>query len=132
MLKPKVISQVLRQSTTNGVKASLLMTLDGSLLSFATNNDKNVKTYAAISVTIWSSYKKQVSLGSFLGGGELDNPQFLLLDCEEGVVFITGVGTMLLCLVAEKSVPLGLLKTKAEALRAHLEEPLLRMASYQD
>ncbi|KAI8333648.1 ragulator complex protein LAMTOR2-like protein [Chlamydoabsidia padenii] len=132
MLKPKVISQVLRQSTHKGVKASLLMTQDGSLLSFATDNDKNVKIYAAIAANIWSTYQKQTVTETFLDGGESAPPKFLLLDCEEGSAFITSVGTMLLCLVAEKSVPLGILKAKAEALQAHLEEPLLRVAAYQD
>ncbi|SAL99085.1 hypothetical protein [Absidia glauca] len=82
MLKPKVISQVLRQTTRNGVKASLLMTHDGSLLSFATDNDKNVKIYAAIAANIWGSYKKQMASGTFLDGGGTDSPKFLLLECE--------------------------------------------------
>jgi hypothetical protein len=58
------------------------MTHDGSLLSFATDNDKNVKIYAAIAANIWGSYKKQMSSGTFLDGGGSDSPKFLLLDCE--------------------------------------------------
>ncbi|KAI8098928.1 uncharacterized protein BX664DRAFT_271864 [Halteromyces radiatus] len=132
MLKPKVISQVLRQSTRDGVKAALLMTHDGSLLSFATDNDKNVKIYAAIAANIWSTYNKQSSSETFLDGGQSDSPRFLLLDCEEGSAFIIGIGTMLLCLVAENYVNLGILKAKAEALQVHLQEPLLRVAAYQE
>ncbi|CAO3650305.1 unnamed protein product [Cunninghamella blakesleeana] len=132
MLKPKLISQVLRQSLYNGVKSSLLMTYDGSLLAFATDNDKNAKIYAAITANIWNSYKKQIDSDSFLQSNGSDSPLFLLLECEEGNVFITSIGTLLLCLVAETSVNLGILKAKTEALKVYLEEPLLRAATYRE
>ncbi|CAO3653026.1 unnamed protein product [Cunninghamella echinulata] len=132
MLRPKVISQVLRQSLYNGVKSSLLMTYDGSLLAFATDNDKNAKIYAAITANIWNAYKKQNNLNSFLQSNGSNSPLFILLECEEGNVFITSIGTMLLCMVAENSVSLGILKAKAEALKVYLEEPLLRAAAYRE
>ncbi|CAO3589482.1 unnamed protein product [Absidia cylindrospora] len=123
MLKPKVISQVLRQSIRNGVKASLLMTHDGSLISFATHNDKNAKIYAAIAANIWSTYKKQTVPETFLNGGESDSPKFLLLGCEEGSAFITSIGTMLLCLVAENSVHLGFSKQRRKHCKSTWKSP---------
>ncbi|KAI8379707.1 uncharacterized protein BYT42DRAFT_636404 [Radiomyces spectabilis] len=132
MLKPKVIAQVLRQATHNGVRASLLMTSEGSLLAFAADNDKCAKTYAAIAANVWSTYKKQPAIGTSLDNNILATPRFLLLQCEEGTVFVTSIGAMLLCLVGEESVDLGLLRAKADALRNHLDEPLQKVASYQD
>jgi hypothetical protein len=46
-------------------------------------------------------------------------------------VFITGIGAMLLCLVGDAQVDLGILKAKTEALKGHLEDPLLQVAPYQ-
>ncbi|KAI8068661.1 hypothetical protein BC940DRAFT_255566 [Gongronella butleri] len=126
MLKPKVISQVLRQATRNGIKATLMLTQEGSLLAYAVDNDKNAKIYSAISANVWSNYKKQMMVNSLLNGGS-ECPQFILIECEEGAVYIKQIGNMLLCLVSEKTVDLGILKAKADALSAHLEEPLLRV-----
>ncbi|KAG0170763.1 Ragulator complex protein lamtor2 [Apophysomyces sp. BC1015] len=82
MLKPKVIAQVLRQALRNGIKASLLMTNEGSLLAFAADNDKNARTYAAIIANVWATYKKQSSADTFLGSDPMGGPRFLLLQCE--------------------------------------------------
>lgn len=53
-------------------------------------------------------------------------------DFQEGIVFITGIGVMLLCLVGDSKVDLGILKAKAEALKSHLEEPLQQVAPYSE
>ncbi|KAI7901748.1 uncharacterized protein BX663DRAFT_513922 [Cokeromyces recurvatus] len=128
MLKPKVISQVLRQSLNNGVKAAMIMTNEGSLISFAANNDRDVAIYSAtsaISTNIWNTYKKRnVEL--------YNNLQFQILQCEEGIVFVTGISAMILCLVGDVNVDLGIIKTKAEVLKRHLEEPLQQVAPYED
>ncbi|GAA5809450.1 mitogen-activated protein-binding protein-interacting protein [Thamnidium elegans] len=121
MLKPKVISQVLRQSLHNGIKAALIMTSEGSLISFAADNDKDATIYSAISANIWNTYKSRDS-----------QLQYQILHCQEGIVFVTGIGAMLLCLVGESKVDLGILKAKAEALKNHLEEPLQQVAPYQE
>ncbi|CAO3612131.1 unnamed protein product [Mucor hiemalis] len=125
MLKPKVISQVLRQSLHNGIKAALIMTSEGSLISFAADNDKDATIYSAISANIWNTYKNK-------NNDTYTNFQFQILHCDEGIVFITGIGSMLLCLVGDAKVNLGILKAKAEALKGHLEEPLQQVAPYSD
>ncbi|OAD75331.1 hypothetical protein PHYBLDRAFT_64257 [Phycomyces blakesleeanus NRRL 1555(-)] len=102
MLKPKVIAQVLRQATRDGVKASLLMTSEGSLLAFAADNDRSAKIYAAIAANVWSTYKQHCSSETFLKGDQTGGLRFILMQCE------------------------------AQALARHLEEPLMRVASYQN
>ncbi|GAB5588789.1 hypothetical protein Unana1_03689 [Umbelopsis nana] len=132
MLKPKVISQVLRQATTGGVKASLLMNSGGSLLAFAAATDREARIYAAIAANLWSTYlKSSMSGSSFRNKADGDELRLLILPCEEGIVAIAAPSTMLLCLVGDKSVDLGILKAKIEAISRHLQEPLERVASYQ-
>ncbi|GAA5796471.1 hypothetical protein HPULCUR_001843 [Helicostylum pulchrum] len=97
------------------------MTSEGSLISFAADNDKDATIYSAISANIWNTYKSRDS-----------HLKYQILHCQEGIVFVTGIGAMLLCLVGESKVDLGILKAKAEALKNHLEEPLQQVAPYQE
>ncbi|KAI8969134.1 hypothetical protein BDF20DRAFT_827556 [Mycotypha africana] len=122
MLKPKVIANVLSQTTNNGIKASIIMTSEGSLISFAADNDKDASTYSAICANIWNTYKK-------MNTGAYKKLQSQLVYCENGVVLVTCVGNMLLCLVALPSTDLGILKAKAEAIKSHLKEPLTQIAT---
>ncbi|ORY97629.1 hypothetical protein BCR43DRAFT_490085 [Syncephalastrum racemosum] len=123
MLKPKIISQVLQQATHNGVTTSLLMTNEGSLLAFAAEHGRSAKTIAAIAANIWSTYKQQSE--------QNNNLRNIIVECEEGVVYVTNIGAMLLCLAGDTSVELGLLKAKADAIARHLEEPLSRIPAFQ-
>ncbi|KAI7872350.1 hypothetical protein BDF14DRAFT_1961277 [Spinellus fusiger] len=130
MLKPKIVSQVLRQATRDGVKASLLMTREGSLLAFAADNGRRAKIIAAIAANVWSTYKQHCSSDTFLAG-DSSGLNSVIIQCEEGTVFVMSISTMLLCLVGEATVDLGMLRAKAQALARHLEEPLLSVISYQ-
>ncbi|KAF9331473.1 Ragulator complex protein lamtor2 [Podila minutissima] len=123
MLKPKLISQVLQQATTGGVKATILLNPEGSLLAFAAQSDRDARIYAAIASNIWTIYSKHCK-------ADVGGLSFLMLECEEGKVAITVVSTMILCLVARDDVELGILKAKSEALTRHLEEPLSKVAGY--
>ncbi|KAI8584788.1 hypothetical protein K450DRAFT_218012 [Umbelopsis ramanniana AG] len=132
MLKPKVISQVLRQTTTGGIKAAMLMNTGGSLLAFAAASDREARIYAAIAANLWSTYLKSAMTGSsFRNEADGDDLRILILPCEEGVVAVAAPSTMLLCLVGDSTIELGLLKAKVEAVSKHLQEPLERVASYQ-
>ncbi|CAG8483785.1 6302_t:CDS:2 [Ambispora gerdemannii] len=145
MLKPKVISQVLRQATTGGVKATLLLNSEGSPLAFVSESgDRDARVYAAIASNVWSTFEKNtrpltkenLATGSGSGGGTSSGNgannalKFLLVECEEGNLAITTVANMLLCLTANPDVALGILKAKTEALARHLEEPFQRVTTY--
>ncbi|CAG8439024.1 5775_t:CDS:2 [Ambispora leptoticha] len=143
MLKPKVISQVLQQATTGGVKATLLLNSEGSPLVFVSEaGDRDARVYAAIASNVWSTFEKNTkpltkedpTIGSGVGsgnGGGINNAlKFLLVECEEGNLAITTVTNMLLCLVARTDVALGILKAKTDALARHLEEPFQRVSTY--
>ncbi|CAO3673966.1 unnamed protein product [Rhizopus stolonifer] len=117
-------SQALRQTLNNGVKAAMIMTSEGSLVSFAADTDKEATIYAAISANIWNTYKKKTSYTEL---------KYQILYCDEGILYVTNVGSMILCLVGNGRVmeDLGILKAKGEAIKNHLEEPLIQFAALE-
>ncbi|XP_077974006.1 ragulator complex protein LAMTOR2-like [Styela clava] len=123
MLNPQDLTQVLSQANTGGVQSTLLVNNEGSLVAFSGYGDTNVNVKAAITSSIWSAYEKS-------GSNALSNEnlQFMLLDCDDGRVVMTRVASLILCLFAEKSVNVGMLKAKADALTKYLSEPLKNLA----
>ncbi|CAO3673970.1 unnamed protein product [Rhizopus stolonifer] len=100
------------------------MTSEGSLVSFAADTDKEATIYAAISANIWNTYKKKTSYTEL---------KYQILYCDEGILYVTNVGSMILCLVGNGRVmeDLGILKAKGEAIKNHLEEPLIQFAALE-
>lgn len=119
MLKPKVLSDILGQAITGGVISSLLINQEGSLLSYAGSGDKDAKVTAAIASSIWAAYEKNGKMAF-----HNDELKMIFMDCEEGKVAITRVANLILCLYAQQTVGLGMLKAKTEALAGYLEQPL--------
>eukprot|EP00029_Vermamoeba_vermiformis_P013717 TRINITY_DN8639_c0_g1_i1.p1 TRINITY_DN8639_c0_g1~~TRINITY_DN8639_c0_g1_i1.p1 ORF type:complete len:118 (-),score=28.64 TRINITY_DN8639_c0_g1_i1:65-418(-) len=112
MLKPKVLPQLLQQANTNGVKATSLLTTDGSLLASSGDNGKVI---SAIFANIWTSYEKS----------QVGNLEYLLSECEEGKICVTKVtNQFLLCIYGDLTSEFGMLKLKAKLLKEYLEEPL--------
>nr|AIW62607.1 late endosomal/lysosomal adaptor-like protein [Scytodes thoracica] len=124
MLKPKALTQVLGQANTGGVKSTLLLNREGTLLAFAGYGDKDAKLTAAIASSIWMAYEKH---GSPAFGDDM--LKFIILDCEEGIVAVSCVANLLLCLLSDKIVELGMLVAKTEALSQYLEEPLKQVSA---
>lgn len=122
-------------------------------MAFAAASDREARIYAAIAANLWSTYLKSAMTGSpFRNEADGDDLRILILPCEEGVVAVAAPSTMLLCLVGDSTIELGLLKAKVSRLRSfpsstsvltnflefqveavskHLQEPLERVASYQ-
>jgi len=122
---------VLRQATTGGVKATLLLNPDGSLLAYAADSDREAHIVAAIASSVWSAYDKNCSKLGLSQDSAEEELKTLYADCEEGKIAIITVSNMLLCLVAHEMADLGILKAKGDALARHLQDPLQRIATYQ-
>lgn len=79
---------------------------------------------AAIASSIWAAYEKNGKMAF-----HSDELKMIFMDCEEGKVVITRVANLILCLYAQQSVGLGMLKAKVEALAEYLEQPLKQVAT---
>lgn len=56
--------------------------------------------------------------------GLRDELNEMTICCEEGIVSVIKVSSLLLAIVSNKLIPLGLIKTKLDGLCEHLREPL--------
>eukprot|EP00729_Bicosta_minor_P002626 gene2626-24258_t len=95
--------------------------MDGALLVYAGDSHKEAQVTGAIASNLWGAYHSHTESAD-IGGLEQ-----IMMDCEEGRLFITKVASVLLCLTADASVGFGMLKAKAAALIHHLEGPLQKV-----
>lgn len=119
LLKPKSLNNVLAQANTGGVRCTLLMNLEGSLLAHAGSSNTEAVTIAALASTIWKNYQRY-------GNSALheDKLKTAVIQSQEANLIVQNLSSVLLCICASHEVPLGMLKCKAESICDHLKEPL--------
>eukprot|EP00038_Savillea_parva_P007130 m.167968 g.167968 ORF g.167968 m.167968 type:complete len:129 (-) comp12903_c0_seq1:994-1380(-) len=127
MLRPKPLTDVLRQAATGGVKRVTLLKTDGSLLAYAGDGNSDADMHAALTSNIWRLYHPGSDAPDVLG-----DLNFVLLQTEQGKVVIGKVSSVLVALMSDESVGFGMLKAKAEALAAYLDEPLSQVDMMND
>mmetsp|Transcript_6890 Transcript_6890/g.12648 ORF Transcript_6890/g.12648 Transcript_6890/m.12648 type:complete len:123 (-) Transcript_6890:121-489(-) len=109
----QAVQKILDKETTQGLSATLLFTRSGALLTSAGEvTDENI--ISALVAKMWESYK-QVQAST----------NFILVECEEGILGVCGLGKFLVCVYSNSyQYPLGLLKAKIERLVLKLDKPL--------
>uniref|UniRef100_A0A0M3K2E3 Ragulator complex protein LAMTOR2 homolog n=1 Tax=Anisakis simplex TaxID=6269 RepID=A0A0M3K2E3_ANISI len=125
MLKPKALTHVLGQVNTGDAKGALLLNREGLLLAYSgyesvDSSSANATVSAALLSNIWDTFERQ---------GIREDLNEMILECEDGVIAITKVASMLLAIKANSSVPMGLLSAKLKALADYLYTPLTVVSS---
>lgn len=119
LLKPKSLNNVLAQANTGGVRCTLLLNHEGSLLAHAGGTNNEAITIAALASTIWKNYQRY-------GNSTLHEDQLksAVIQSQDANLIVRNLSTVLLCICANQDVPLGMLKWKAKSIADFLEEPL--------
>ncbi len=118
-----VLGQLLDQTTTGGVKAAILMKVDGALLSVsaADGESSTEKIVGALVSNIWKSLEASAKAAL-----DAENLSLMFIECEEGSVCVSRISRFLVVLYSDKSVPMGEVKLKMDALNAQLQ-PLMKV-----
>uniref|UniRef100_A0A915C332 Ragulator complex protein LAMTOR2 homolog n=2 Tax=Ascarididae TaxID=6250 RepID=A0A915C332_PARUN len=125
MLKPKALTHVLGQVNTGDAKGALLLNREGLLLAYSgyesvDSSSANATVSAALLSNIWETFERQ---------GIREDLHEMIIECEDGIIAITKVASMLLAVKANSSVPMGLLNAKLKALSDYLYNPLAVVSS---
>ena len=147
MLCPSALKSLLNQANTGGVDSTLLINKDGSMLVHSGNTtDRHAMITAAVASNVWGVYERAGRAANLTlspaktptrnnaaenGNPGLENSKesslhHIILDCEEGRAGVAVVpGTeYIVCVFADPTCELGLLKKKLVALIEYLKEPL--------
>lgn len=115
LLDPSALPRFLAHANSGGVTATFLCNRDGAVMSFVGDRERH-KFAAAIAANMWTCYEAN-ALGA-VGANELG---CLLLECQEGQLAVVQVcSALFLGMVADCTVPLGLLKVKITALQQQM------------
>lgn len=119
LLKPKALNNILAQTNTGGIRCTLLLNYEGSLLAYAGGTNDEAITIAALASTIWKNYQRY-------GNSALheDRLKSAVIQSQEANLIVRNISTVLLCICANQDVPLGMLKCKANSIAEFLQEPL--------
>lgn len=106
LLKPKALNSVLALANTGGVKCTLLLNHEGSLLAHAGSSNTEAITIAALAITLWKNYQRY-------GNSALheDKLKTAMIQSQNANLLVRNLSTALLCICANHDVPLGMLRT---------------------
>jgi len=123
-LKTKALDTFLSQVVGNGILSVMLFNKEGLTVAKAGNKQSTSSgnIYSALLANIWDTYESP-------GAGSRENLKDITIGCENGIVIVHSVASMLLAIVAEHDAPIGLIKLKMSALAEHLKVPLSSLAT---
>lgn len=110
LLSPAALPEALGEALVPGVRVVTLLNRSGLLLGCA-GEAATAPSISAIVSSLWQNFEKCDGHGS-LG--------CLMLECEHGRLAIKAVGSFILAVCSDATVPFGLLKAKVAALHTYL------------
>eukprot|EP00761_Pharyngomonas_kirbyi_P003315 gb/GECH01003319.1/.p1 GENE.gb/GECH01003319.1/~~gb/GECH01003319.1/.p1 ORF type:complete len:134 (+),score=23.98 gb/GECH01003319.1/:1-402(+) len=126
MLHTKLLPKVIEQAVGDEIRSSILFNAEGSLLATTGEDTVDSRLIGAITANICSAYEKA-------GRNSFDTHALntLLLDLEHGRVLARrvcggadGSTQLILGLVGTPECHPGMMRSRADAVQAHLAEPL--------
>lgn len=119
LLRPKSLNNILAKANTNGVKCTLILNHEGSLLARAGGDSSEAVTIAALASTIWKNYQRY-------GNSALheDKLKSAVIQSQEAKLVVRDLSSVLICVYADGDIPTGMLKKKANSIADFLKEPL--------
>ncbi|KAG9411307.1 Ragulator complex protein lamtor2 [Aphanomyces cochlioides] len=126
MIRAKVLPDVLSQIVGDGVTATLLMTVDGALLGSvgslkSETTAVDAKVVGAIVANVWGEYAQSAKE---IFTDESLQVLFVNFDKDKCLGIISASPGYLLCAYSNGEAPLGLVKSKLEALQPFLVDAL--------
>nr|CAB3263376.1 ragulator complex protein LAMTOR2-B-like [Phallusia mammillata] len=121
MLNPADLTKMLNQANSGGIHTTLLVNSQGALVAFSGHGDSAVRIKATISSNIWLAYEN-----SRHNAISDDGMHCFLASCEFGIIGVQKAGSsgVLLCMFADKTVGLGILRAKINTMATFLNGPL--------
>lgn len=113
------MNNILAKANTNGVRCTLILNHEGSLLARAGGDSSEAVTIAALASTIWNNYQRY-------GNSALheDKLKSAVIQSQEAKLVVRDLSSVLICVYADGDIPTGMLKKKANSIAEFLREPL--------
>mmetsp|Transcript_31762 Transcript_31762/g.61124 ORF Transcript_31762/g.61124 Transcript_31762/m.61124 type:complete len:158 (+) Transcript_31762:351-824(+) len=150
LLDPEALPAVLGEALGPGMRAISLINRSGMQLGIA-GDAAAAPVLAAIAASVWQSAERAEKAGSHGvedsvdgvdGQGRMDASvtmgadetslgalSCLLIECEQGRLAVKGIGSFILSLSADNSVPFGTLRATADGLHTVLQPSLSQLGN---
>ena len=125
MLRPETLEKILSRTNTGGIKCTLLLNKDGTLVSASGSwGQEDYQVIASLASGLWSTYEKARKLPQ--APNRQPKLNCLVLEYENGLVGMTVLegSSMLVCCLAENVEEMGLVRRKVITIAECINESM--------
>eukprot|EP00162_Nutomonas_longa_P003691 comp14447_c0_seq1/m.20851 comp14447_c0_seq1/g.20851 ORF comp14447_c0_seq1/g.20851 comp14447_c0_seq1/m.20851 type:complete len:130 (-) comp14447_c0_seq1:18-407(-) len=120
LLRPKALQNALDQSLSHGTFSSLIVGLDGAVVSAVGQKDQS-SVVGSLVAHIWSSF-------SLVNSSDVDEPRIVFVRNTKNSIAVTKCADLLIVLISEIDAAEGLVRKKLDVLASNLADPLSKLA----